>query len=76
MLINPNQCDGRCGMSAGECPDDNILAAYVTHNLSPDRQAIIEAHLARCRDCCEVIAFVLKCGADLPNFPFTDPSDV
>jgi anti-sigma factor RsiW len=58
-----------------QCPDDNILAAYVSRNLPPDRQAAVEAHIARCRECCEVAAFVLRCEDDLPDFPFRRPPD-
>ena len=75
MLVNLNRRNCRCEMSAGQCPEDNIIAAFVSRNLSPEQMADIEAHLVRCRKCCEVVAFVIKCGADLPGFPFMDPSD-
>jgi hypothetical protein len=76
MLHILNQLKGGCEMSAGACPDENNLAAFVCKNLSPAEQAKIEAHLARCDYCCEVVAFVIKCRADLSDFPITDPSDL
>lgn len=75
MLVNLNRRDCRCEMSAGQCPEENIIAAYAVRNLPPEQMAEVEAHLARCRECCEVVAFVIKCGADQPGFPYTDPSD-
>jgi Putative zinc-finger len=79
MLIELNQRHCRCEMSAGSCPEENTLAAFVSHNLTPAEMAEVEAHLSRCGDCCEVVAFVVRCGADLPDFPFTpsmsDPSE-
>jgi len=76
MLVNINQFDGRYKMSAGECPDDNILAAFACRSLPPADWAEVEAHLARCRECREVVAFVLKCGADLPDFLSKDSSNL
>jgi anti-sigma factor RsiW len=62
-------------MSAGECPDDDILAAFACSNLPPSDRAEIEAHLARCRECREAVAFVIRCGPDLPDFLSKDSSD-
>lgn len=36
-----------------KCPDDEVLAAYLTGNLSEEERERIEEHLVVCRDCTE-----------------------
>lgn len=38
---------------AAKCPDDEVLAAYLTGNLSEEERERIEEHLVVCRDCAE-----------------------
>ncbi len=43
-----------------QCPDENDLAAYVVDNVSADERAQIEAHLARCAECRELVIFAFR----------------
>lgn len=71
-----NRSDGGCEMDTDQCPEDNIIAAFVSCNLMPEQQAAVEAHLARCQKCREVVAFALKCKADINDFPLPPLSDL
>ena len=55
------------------CPDANVLAGYVDRQLSDDRNAELEAHLASCDSCTELIAEALSVGESVaPRVTFTD----
>lgn len=67
---------GRYGVNIDQCPEDNIIAAFVSHNLMAEQHAAVEAHLARCQMCREVVAFALKCNVDVPDLPTSQSSDL
>ncbi len=52
---------------AQACPEDEMLGAYIEHNLQPEERQHIESHLVECRLCREVIAMVLKTMATIPD---------
>jgi anti-sigma factor RsiW len=45
---------------AEACPEENMLGAYIEHNLLPEEQQQVEAHLVECRRCRKMIAAVIK----------------
>lgn len=75
MLDSHDKRHGRCKIMADECPDDDVLAAFVSRNLRPTERAEVEAHLGRCRECREVVAFVIRCEEPLPDDPYKLSSD-
>jgi anti-sigma factor RsiW len=52
-----------------ECPDENLLAAYADHCLTPEEQRQVERHLSECRACRQVIALVVKSKGAVPDPP-------
>ena len=43
-----------------QCPDDNDLVAYLDDNVSPDERAYLEAHLAGCATCRDLVVFAFS----------------
>jgi hypothetical protein len=41
------------------CPAPEILAAYAEHNLTPEEQALTEAHLVECWECRRTMALAV-----------------
>jgi anti-sigma factor RsiW len=56
------------------CPDEGMLGAYTESNLLPEEKEAVEAHLAECRRCREVIAFVIRTRAVVPDPKIRPPS--
>src|SRR4051812_24836325 len=52
------------GGGAVECPDGEILAAWVDGGLSPGALASVESHLAACARCQAVLATLAPSTAD------------
>ena len=52
---------------AEACPRDELLGAYIEHNLLPEQQQQLEAHLLECRLCRERIARVIATMATVPD---------
>jgi hypothetical protein len=52
--------------SAGECLDPEVLSAYVDGKLDVRERAAVEAHLASCADCYEVMSEVLHIQEAIP----------
>ena len=52
---------------AEACPEDEVLGAYIEHNLLPEQQQRIEAHLVECRLCRELIAAVIGTMPMIPD---------
>lgn len=42
------------------CLDDNEVAAYVEDKMRPEKRPLIEAHLAQCAYCREIVVAVFK----------------
>ncbi|HJQ24946.1 MAG TPA: zf-HC2 domain-containing protein [Blastocatellia bacterium] len=59
---------------AEQCPNEESLAAYVDHALSPEERARIEAHLADCTTCRMVVALVAQSQVEVPDPPGRDES--
>ena len=43
-----------------DCPNAERLTAYLDRSLFPKDREAIEAHLARCADCCSVVADTVR----------------
>ena len=52
---------------AKACPKDEMLGAYIEHNLLPEQRRRIEAHLVECTFCRELIAGVIRTMATVPD---------
>jgi hypothetical protein len=50
-----------------ECPDENLLGAYIERQATPKEVAVVEAHLADCRVCREVVFLVLESKEVVPD---------
>jgi hypothetical protein len=50
-----------------ECPDENLLAAYVERSVMIRELAQLEAHLIDCRDCRDVVFLVLESKEVVPD---------
>ena len=59
---------------AEACPESKTLGAYIDHNLLPQQQQQMEAHLLECRLCRELIAAVIKTKATVPD-PRSTPGE-
>jgi hypothetical protein len=58
-LIRKSMSD-RMRESPGDCPDENVFAAYFEHRLSQQETASFESHLAECASCQETLALGMK----------------
>jgi anti-sigma factor RsiW len=56
------------------CPDEGMLGAYTESNLLSEERKLVEAHLAECRCCREVIAMVIRTRAIVPDPKICPPS--
>ena len=52
---------------AEACPKDEMLGAYIEHNLLPEQQQQITTHLVECRVCRELIAAAIRTMATIPD---------
>ena len=46
------------------CPPEEVIAAYVSHKATPDERRLVEAHLTRCDECGELVAFLVRWGGE------------
>jgi putative zinc finger protein len=58
---------------AGDCPEPEMLAAYMERVLSPDRLWRMEEHLVRCRVCRQVLMLAIKSKDVVPDPIPSDP---
>ena len=42
------------------CPSEEVIAAYVNHNATPEERRRVEAHLSECDECSELIVFLVR----------------
>ncbi len=54
--------------SQTRCLEPEVLAAYVDHGLSLAERLQVETHLASCRQCTAVLAWVVRTGAEVSAF--------
>jgi len=50
-----------------DCPEPELLAAYLEGLGSDSERRQIEAHLADCRDCRRIIALIVRSEAAVPD---------
>jgi hypothetical protein len=53
--------------SSGVCPDAEVLAAFVDHNLPERAHEAVATHLADCGRCIEHVAVLARCDDALPG---------
>jgi predicted anti-sigma-YlaC factor YlaD len=58
---------------AERCPDTELLAACIENNVTTEEQVRVDAHLAQCGDCFQVVASVLASKIALPDPTVSDP---
>ena len=63
------------GALAYECPEIELLAAYIDHKISAEARERVESHLADCSLCRETIALALKSRIAVPDLPCSDTTD-
>lgn len=51
------------------CPEIEMLAAYVDHNLTLDERCHVEAHLILCRQCRKIVVMTFKTKATIEDPP-------
>ena len=54
------------------CPALELLAAYITSNVTTEEEEQVRLHLERCRDCLEIVSSVIASTIALPD---PEPSD-
>jgi hypothetical protein len=50
-----------------DCPDLNILAAYLSHNLTASQTTELEGHMSECRLCRKTVIHTFKSLENLPD---------
>lgn len=55
-----------------ECPDLNILAAYLSHNLRASQTTELEGHMVDCRLCRKTVINTFRSLKNLPDPPFPE----
>lgn len=55
-----------------QCPTPELLAAYIDNNLTPEEQALIQAHLAKCDACRKIVELTAQGKTGVSN---SYPSD-
>ncbi|HJQ71398.1 MAG TPA: zf-HC2 domain-containing protein [Blastocatellia bacterium] len=53
-------------MLSGKCPEPELLAAYLDHNVTLEEVERLEAHIAECGDCRELIALAVRNEEEAP----------
>lgn len=49
------------------CPTEEVIAAYLNRNATPEERRLIEAHLTECKECGELIAFLVRLPGEDAN---------
>jgi anti-sigma factor RsiW len=49
------------------CPAEEVIAAYVNHQATPEERRLVEAHLTHCDECGELVAFLVRWAAEGSN---------
>jgi anti-sigma factor RsiW len=52
---------------ADDCPEMEVLTAYVEGNISPRQRAYMESHLAWCTSCRGIVGVITRSKAFGPN---------
>ena len=61
------------GILANQCPDIELLAAYIDENVSVEERRLVDAHLVDCERCLEVVAFVIASKVAIPDPEASNP---
>lgn len=58
-----------------ECANVEMLAAYAEHELEPEEILVIEAHLADCSVCRQIVILTVRSKVLMEDLTFRDPAD-
>jgi anti-sigma factor RsiW len=58
-----------------QCPELELVAAYLDGNATADESRFMEGHIAECRGCRRLIKYIIKSEADVPNVTSPGPPD-
>ena len=56
-----------------ECPDIEMLAAYVDRNLKDAERLVIEAHMVVCKVCRQTVILTFRTKAAIPDPQLPEP---